>query len=119
MARNSTTVGSEQTSPAARPTGTGVPAYTSVIRPASAVITGSSGEEAAFIVEDGKAFRREVETGLVSEGRVEIVSGLAPGEIVVTEGGTSLREGAAVRAVGSSAAAEAPVDSVPAARPGS
>ena len=44
-----------------------------------AVLTGSNGEESAFVIEDGKAFRREVETGLVSEGRVEIVIGAEPG----------------------------------------
>jgi hypothetical protein len=87
--------------------------------PVSAVLTGSAGEESAFIVEDGQALRREVETGLVSGGRVEIVSGLTPGEIVVVEGGTTLREGAAVRTVGAPAAAEATADSVPGARPGS
>jgi RND family efflux transporter MFP subunit len=87
--------------------------------PASAVLTGSGGEESAFVVVDGKALRREVETGLVSEGRVEIVSGLGPGDIVVVEGGTTLREGAAVRSVGEPAAAEAAGDSIRGSRPGS
>ena len=87
--------------------------------PVSAVLTGSAGEESAFIVEDGQALRREVETGLVSGGRVEIVSGLTPGEIVVVEGGTTLREGAAVRTVGAPPAAEVTADSAPRARPGS
>jgi RND family efflux transporter MFP subunit len=85
--------------------------------PASAVLTGSSGEESAFIVEGGKAFRRPVETGLVSQGRVEIVSGLSVGETVVVEGGSALREGAAVRPVGSAPAAEAAADSASGARP--
>jgi membrane fusion protein, multidrug efflux system len=87
--------------------------------PASAVLTGTTGGESAFVVEDGKAFRREIETGMVSRGRVEIVSGLQPGETVVVEGGTSLREGAQVRTVGERPAAEAAADSVPARRPGS
>ena len=80
--------------------------------PASAILTGSSGEESTFVVEDGKAFRREVESGLVSQGRVEVVRGLNRGETVVVEGGTSLREGAAVRTVGEPPpAAEAVADS--------
>jgi RND family efflux transporter MFP subunit len=87
--------------------------------PASAVLAGSGGVESAFVVEDGKAFRREVETGMVSRGRVEIVSGLQPGETVVVEGGSSLREGAQVRRVGERPAAEAPADSVAARRQGS
>ena len=86
--------------------------------PVSAVLTGTAGES-AFIVEGGKALRREVETGLVSGGRVEIVSGLNPGEIVVVEGGTTLREGAAVRTVGAPPAAEVTADSASGSRPGS
>lgn len=80
--------------------------------PASAILTGSGGEESTFVVEDGKAFRREVESGLVSKGRVEVVRGLSRGDIVVVEGGTSLREGAQVRIVGEPPpAAEAVADS--------
>ena len=79
--------------------------------PASAILTGSSGEESTFVVEDGKAFRREVESGLVSQGRVEVVRGLNRGETVVVEGGSSLREGAQVRTVGEPPAAEAVADS--------
>ncbi|MGH7565250.1 MAG: efflux RND transporter periplasmic adaptor subunit, partial [Gemmatimonadota bacterium] len=87
--------------------------------PASAILTGPGGAESAFVVENGKAFRREVETGMVSKGRVEIVRGLNPGEIVVVEGGSSLREGAQVRTVGEPPAAEAAADSIPGRRPGS
>jgi RND family efflux transporter MFP subunit len=87
--------------------------------PASAVLSGAGGVESAFVVEEGKAIRREVETGMVSRGRVEIVSGLEPGETVVVEGGTSLRDGAQVRAVGDTAPVEAAADSVPGRRPGS
>lgn len=79
--------------------------------PAGAILTGAGGTESTFVVEEGKAYRREVESGLVSAGRVEIVSGLDPGEVVVVEGGTSLREGAPVRAVGSSSGTEAVADS--------
>ena len=87
--------------------------------PASAVLSGAGGVESAFVVQEGKAFRREVETGMVSRGRVEIVSGLEPGETVVVEGGTSLRDGAQVRAVGDPAPVEAAADSMPGRRPGS
>lgn len=87
--------------------------------PASAVLTGATGEESAFVVEDGKAHRRSIETGLVSEGRVEIVDGLRPGETVVVEGASSLREGSAVRVVGESETREAAADSVSDRRSGS
>ncbi|HEX6939190.1 MAG TPA: efflux RND transporter periplasmic adaptor subunit [Longimicrobiales bacterium] len=66
--------------------------------PASAIV-GDAGSPAVFIVRDGRAFRRTVETGLTSEGRVEIVAGLDPGERVVVAGNNALRDGAAVREV--------------------
>ena len=87
--------------------------------PASAVLTGSGGEESTFVVEDGKALRRAIETGLVSKGRVEIVTGLSAGETVIVEGGSSLREGAPVRTVGEPPGAEAATDSIRGRRPGS
>jgi RND family efflux transporter MFP subunit len=79
---------------------TGVP-----IVPAGAVLSDGS-SEAAFIVVDSRAIRREVETGFVSEGRIEIVRGLEPGETVVVQGNHALRDGAQVRAVDSGTAAE-------------
>lgn len=50
-----------------------------------------------FVVEDGRALRREVKIGRREPGRVEIVAGLKPGERVVVEGTQKVREGAAVR----------------------
>ena len=50
-----------------------------------------------FVVEDGRAVRREVRIGRREPGRVEVVAGLKPGERVVVEGTQKVREGAAVR----------------------
>jgi len=50
-----------------------------------------------FRVRDGKAERVKVETGVRRAGRVEIVAGLAAGDIVVTAGQIKLRDGVAVR----------------------
>ena len=66
--------------------------------PASAVV-GQAGAQQVFVVVDGKAERRDVETGLSSEGRVEIVSGLRAGEAVVTTGSNNVRNNADVRVV--------------------
>lgn len=66
--------------------------------PASAIV-GGSGSQNVYVVEDGKALRRSVGTGLTSRGQVEIVSGLSPGEAVVVVGNNSLRDGAEVRIV--------------------
>jgi RND family efflux transporter MFP subunit len=67
--------------------------------PASAVV-GDASSSAVFIVQDGAALRRTVRTGLNSEGRVEILSGVAPGDPVIVAGNNGLRDGATVRVVG-------------------
>lgn len=64
--------------------------------PANALI-GGQGSQSVFVVQDERVIRRTVETGLTSEGRVEVLSGLDGSEIVVTAGNNMLRDGAAVR----------------------
>jgi HlyD family secretion protein len=52
---------------------------------ASAAASGSDDEiSVIFVVEDGKAVQRPVETGLSDETHVELVAGAVPGEMVVT-----------------------------------
>jgi len=51
----------------------------------------------AFIVKDGIAHRREVETGERFEGRVEILKGIQKGEKVVTAGHEQLSEGMKIK----------------------
>ena len=61
-----------------------------------------------FVVQDGKAQRRKVATGVRTESRVQILSGLQPGDTVVTSGLPQLKSGSAVeveRAVPSAAVA--------------
>lgn len=62
-------------------------------------LVGGGTSTGVFVVENGSAVRRTVETGLTSEGRVEILSGLVEGESVVTLGNHMLRDGAEVRVV--------------------
>ena len=50
-----------------------------------------------YVVEDGRALRREVRIGRRQPGQVEVIAGLKPGERVVVEGTQKVREGAAVR----------------------
>jgi RND family efflux transporter MFP subunit len=66
--------------------------------PASSVV-GQAGAQQVFVVVDGKAERRTVETGLSSEGRVEVVSGLREGEAVAVTGSNNVRNNADVRVV--------------------
>ena len=49
-----------------------------------------------YKVVDGKAMRQKIEIGQRREGRVEVVNGLAPDDVVVTAGVIKLREGGAV-----------------------
>lgn len=67
-----------------------------VLIPASAVVSGT-GADGVFVVQNGRALRRTVETGVSSEGRVEVVAGLNAGDTVVVSGANALRDGAEVR----------------------
>lgn len=53
-----------------------------------------------FRVVDGKAVLTKVELGLRRPGVIEVVSGLSPGDVIVTEGQQRLREGAALNLMG-------------------
>jgi membrane fusion protein (multidrug efflux system) len=52
-----------------------------------------------FVIEDGRAVRREVRIGGRQPGRVEIVSGLKVGEQVIVEGTQKVRDGGEVRVI--------------------
>lgn len=56
-----------------------------------------SGKPAVWVIEDGKAHLRSVETGQYGENTVEITGGLAKGDTVVTAGASKLSEGEEVR----------------------
>lgn len=55
-------------------------------------------DKIVYVVEDGKAFQRKVRIGDRQPGEVEIVDGLAPGEIIVTAGQMKIFDGASVQA---------------------
>lgn len=52
-----------------------------------------------YVVTDGRADLVQVETGLRESGKVQIVSGLAAGAVVVTDGQIKLRPGAEIKIV--------------------
>lgn len=60
--------------------------------PPASVMFDTSGSY-VLAVTDNKVARRNVETGLVADGRVEIKSGLSEGELIVERAGTFLRDG--------------------------
>jgi multidrug efflux pump subunit AcrA (membrane-fusion protein) len=63
--------------------------------PSSSILV-RAGKSVAFVVQNGKAVSREIQTGLQNDGWTEILSGLEAGEQVVVEGQTQLRDGMAV-----------------------
>lgn len=67
--------------------------------PAEAVLAEDM-EEAVFVIDEGIARRREVTTGLNSDGRIEVLSGLSPGERVVVVGQNGLKDGSPVNVRG-------------------
>jgi membrane fusion protein (multidrug efflux system) len=71
-----------------------------VVVPGDAVLVLPNGEKVAFILKDGKAQRRVLQTGLEAGGQVQIVSGVQPGETVVTAGNEKLKDGMEVKAQG-------------------
>jgi RND family efflux transporter MFP subunit len=64
-----------------------VPEQSVVLRPAGKVV---------YLVEDGKAIQRIVETGIRKDGFIEILSGLSGGETVVADGAGFLTNNAPV-----------------------
>ena len=61
-------------------------------------LTPEAERQFVFVVNDGKAQRREVRIGARRPGTVEVINGLAAGERVIVEGTQKVRDGAPVRA---------------------
>jgi hypothetical protein len=76
------------------------------------------GDVFVYVVRDGSASKRRIQTGARSVGSVQVLAGLEGGELVVIEGTQKLRDGAnvevvesvnpSVRAAAGSVAPEAP-----------
>ncbi len=67
-----------------------------LVVPAIAVVPGLEGRR-VFVYQDGQAQPRPVETGLRTERNVQVLSGLAPQDTVITTGLQRMRPGLAVR----------------------
>jgi membrane fusion protein (multidrug efflux system) len=52
-----------------------------------------------YVIEDGKAMMRPVELGVRQAGRVEVTSGVKPGDVVITAGVQKIGPGAPVMAI--------------------
>lgn len=67
--------------------------------PAIAIIS-TADQRSVFVVENGAAVRKPVETGVRTSTSVQIIRGLAPGDTVVTSGVQQIRTGMPVRMIG-------------------
>ncbi len=67
--------------------------------PAQSVVTNPMGARVAFVVADGRAAQRILQTGIEQGGRAQVISGIAPGENVVTAGNEKLKDGVEVRII--------------------
>ena len=64
-----------------------VPEQSVVLRPAGNVV---------YVIQDGRAEQRVVETGLRQDGMIELLKGVAPGDALAVDGAAFLTNGAAV-----------------------
>jgi hypothetical protein len=55
-----------------------------------------------FVINGDKAQRKTITTGALSGEQVEVSSGLAAGELVVTRGGFNLKDGNTVKVIAGS-----------------
>ena len=76
-----------------------------LMAPEQAIVPGA--QPTVFKVVDGKAVATKVKLGVRRAAQVEIVDGLATGDVVVTAGQLKLNDGTAVRAIGEVGAASA------------
>ncbi|BAV66081.1 efflux RND transporter periplasmic adaptor subunit [Sphingobium cloacae] len=76
--------------------------HQSLAAPELAVV-GDGEQRSIFVVQDGKAKRTDVRTGLRQNGLVEIVDGVKAGQVVVTDGVVKLTDGVPVRVEGGQA----------------
>jgi len=68
-----------------------------IVVPADAIVQKPGGKSVVFVVENGTAQARPIEVGIESKGKVEVLSGLRPGESLVVRGQEMLKDGAEVK----------------------
>jgi membrane fusion protein (multidrug efflux system) len=72
----------------------------SVVVPLQAVLFTPKGK-VVFVVQEGKAVRRLVNTGIEEGDRIQLVSGVSAGEKIIVAGNERLKDGIAVMVAGS------------------
>jgi len=70
-----------------------------VVVPLEALVSTPKGH-VVFVFDDGKAKARMIKTGIEADNRIEIISGIQPGDKVIVAGNEKLKNGADVRIAG-------------------
>jgi RND family efflux transporter MFP subunit len=65
--------------------------------PSEAVVVTPKGLRVAYVVEDGKAQQRKITTGIEGGGKIQILSGIKPGDQIVVAGNEKLKDGIEIR----------------------
>ncbi|HMK34065.1 MAG TPA: efflux RND transporter periplasmic adaptor subunit [Desulfomonilaceae bacterium] len=79
-----------------------------VVVPSEAVIITPKGFRVAYVIEDGKAQQRKVTTGIEAAGKVQILSGIKPGDQIVVAGNEKLKDGLEIRLQGAAGDKDGP-----------
>ncbi len=66
--------------------------------PEASLVKTSEGT-AVFIFKNGKAVAQKVKTGIRNNNRIEIISGIIPGDKIIVKGNTKLKDGAKIRLI--------------------
>lgn len=74
--------------------------------PSYALLSATGGKQAVMLMQDGKAVRQVVKTGIEVAGRTQILSGLQANDTVITAGHETLKDGAAVKLIAPAAKAK-------------
>lgn len=69
------------------------------VAPLEALVSTPKGR-VIFVFEGGKAMARMVKTGIEADNRIEIISGIQPGDKIIVAGNENLKNGAEVRLAG-------------------
>ncbi len=67
--------------------------------PVGAILDDTGKAKSVFVVEEGRAKKKRVHVGMGDGSRVEVISGLSPGDEVIIEGCEKLQDGQVVRSV--------------------
>jgi membrane fusion protein (multidrug efflux system) len=86
-----------------------------MVVPNQALTVTPEGESIVFLLTNGAAKRQKIKTGIEDAGRIQILTGIQPGDTLITSGIVSLKDGMKVTPIIDGASADRPADAAKAA----